>query len=131
MMTSFSEFGRATIRFRSRADIMTALLQSATGGVNKTKLVYMAYLSYTQLKEYLLILEDGGLLAYDQPTMTYRTTTKGTQFLSMNEKLNKLSGFAVVDGILVSDRKEDNIGGQRTQQPQELIKTRANKITKS
>ena len=115
------------MKYRCKTDIMTALLQSATGGINKTKLMYMAYLSYTQLKEYLLILEEGGLLAYDQPTMTYRTTAKGAQFLAMNEKLNELSGFAVVDGILVSDRKKDDLEGQSAQ-PQELIKPRPNKI---
>jgi predicted transcriptional regulator len=61
--------------------------------------MYKAFLSYQQLKEYLLVLEENGLLAHDETGMTFRTTPRGHQFIDIHEKLNELSGLAVVDGI--------------------------------
>jgi predicted transcriptional regulator len=93
------------MKYRSKTDIMAMLLESAKIGVTKTKLMYKAFLSFNQLKEYLLVLEENGLLTYDQSSMTYKTTAKGNEFLAMNEKLNELSGLAIVDGIQEGGRK--------------------------
>jgi predicted transcriptional regulator len=45
------------MKYRSRTDIVAQILEAASGeGANKTKIMYKAYLSHDQLKEYLSIL---------------------------------------------------------------------------
>jgi predicted transcriptional regulator len=45
------------MRYRSRSDIVGLLLDAANGGrAAKTKLMYKAYLSFNQLREYLALL---------------------------------------------------------------------------
>src|SRR5215813_9288913 len=45
------------MKYRSRSDIVGLLLDAANGGgATKTKLMYKAYLSFNQLKEYLTLL---------------------------------------------------------------------------
>ncbi len=55
------------------------ILESANkeGGSTKTKIMYKAFLSFAQLKEYLLILSQNDLLQYEEITQVYKTTTKG------------------------------------------------------
>ena len=48
----------------------------------KTKLMYKASLSYTQVKECLPVLTASGLLQYDAETQTFKTTEKGLKFLN-------------------------------------------------
>jgi predicted transcriptional regulator len=44
------------MKYRSRSDIVGLLLDAANGGgATKTKLMYKAYLSFNQLKEYLTL----------------------------------------------------------------------------
>jgi len=62
-------------------------LESATGGATKTKIMYKAYLSYAQLKEYLSVLEENGLLTQDKGQQLYRTTEKGKRFLDITNSL--------------------------------------------
>jgi predicted transcriptional regulator len=51
-------------------------------GITQTKLVYKAFLSYNQLKEYLNILTESDLLSYDLEAHTFKTTEKGLRFLN-------------------------------------------------
>jgi predicted transcriptional regulator len=55
------------MKYRSRTDIIGQILDAANGGGGaiKTKIMYQAYLSYAQLKEYLTVLTERGLLNYD------------------------------------------------------------------
>ncbi len=71
------------MRQRSRTDIIGDILDAAneTRGVGKTKMMYKAFLSYAQLKEYLPILTESRLLHFDQHAQTFRTTEKGLKFL--------------------------------------------------
>ena len=41
---------------RSRTEIVGNILDAANGGATKTKIMYTAFLSYNQLKEYLSVL---------------------------------------------------------------------------
>lgn len=53
------------MKYRSRTDIIGQILDAANGGgAIKTKIMYQAYLSYAQLKEYLTVLTERGLLNY-------------------------------------------------------------------
>lgn len=69
------------MKYRSRTDIVSQILEAANGGSSKTKIMYGAYLSYAQLKEYLTVLVENGLLEYQLTEQKYRTTEKGIKFL--------------------------------------------------
>ena len=49
---------------RSRTEIVSNILEAANGGVTKTKIMYKAFLSYNQLREYLSILIENNLIEY-------------------------------------------------------------------
>jgi predicted transcriptional regulator len=80
------------MKYRSRNDIISEILDAANGGggANKTKIMYHAFLSYAQLKEYLTELNETNLLNYDAYTQTFKTTEKGLRFL---EAYNQMSDF--------------------------------------
>jgi predicted transcriptional regulator len=67
--------------YRSRTDIISEILEAANGGVTQTKIMYKALLNYAQMKQYLMLLTQNGLLSYDLDTRTFKTTEKGLRFL--------------------------------------------------
>jgi predicted transcriptional regulator len=80
-------------KYRSRTEIMHDILQSARSdgnGAGKTKIMYNAFVSYNQVKEYLTILIDNGLLQYDLGTQKFRINEKGLNFLQLCDKLGDL-----------------------------------------
>jgi predicted transcriptional regulator len=83
------------MKYRSRTEIASGILEAANGGTTKTKIMYKAFLSYAQLKEYLTMLTVNGLLANDPPS-TYKTTSKGLRYLDATRKMD---GFFVTQGI--------------------------------
>ncbi len=67
---------------RNRIEIISQILEVANGGVtSKIKIMARANLSYIQLKNYLITLNDKELLSYDLDTHTFKTTEKGLKFL--------------------------------------------------
>jgi predicted transcriptional regulator len=77
------------MRSRDRIEIMSPILEAAkngrsgddTGsGVTKTRLMLNAYLGHGQLKHYLSILANNGLIEYDSSSETFKTTEKGDRF---------------------------------------------------
>jgi predicted transcriptional regulator len=80
------------MRYRSRAEIISDILTVARGGgISRTKVMYKSMLSFLQLKEYLSILTERGLLRYDKTTQTYGTTEKGLIFLHKYAELTELT----------------------------------------
>jgi predicted transcriptional regulator len=75
------------MKYRSRIDIVAMILQSAMRGATKTKLMYGAYLSYAQLKEYINFVQERGLLVYEDSLQVYRLTPKGMHFLNIYEEV--------------------------------------------
>jgi len=63
--------------------MITLILTSASrmNGVLKTKIMYEAFLSFSQLKEYVALLLRNGLLEHDDLKKTYKTTEKGLRLL--------------------------------------------------
>ncbi|MGE5662679.1 MAG: winged helix-turn-helix domain-containing protein, partial [Ignavibacteriales bacterium] len=61
-------------KYRNRIDIIAQLLDAASSPTTKTKMMYKAMLSYEQLKEYLVMLSENDLIAYDKPTQRFTTT---------------------------------------------------------
>ncbi len=78
------------MKYRSRTDIAAAILDIAVGGAIKTRIMYRAFLSFPQLKEYLQLLTDAGLLEYSKEEKQYQTTEKGMNFLKMYNNIGKL-----------------------------------------
>ncbi len=77
-------------RYRNRIDIIAQLLDAASSPATKTKMMYKAMLSYEQLKGYLVMLTENGLIVYDKPSGKFSTTNKGYHFMKGYEDLSKL-----------------------------------------
>ena len=75
---------------RGRDAIMGLLLNTADGGATKTKLMYSAFLSFYQLKEYLSLLVENGLIQYEERMHAYRTTEKGKRFLHIQNEVTPI-----------------------------------------
>jgi predicted transcriptional regulator len=75
---------------RGRTEIVSSILDAANGGATKTKIMYISFLSYVQLKEYLSVLIENNLLEYLEGTQTYKTTEKGLNLLKMHNKMAEL-----------------------------------------
>jgi predicted transcriptional regulator len=78
------------MKYRSRTEIVGNILEAANGGATKTKIMYKAFLSYVQLKEYLSVLIENNLLEYIDGTHKFKTTEKGLNYLKMHNEIGEL-----------------------------------------
>ncbi|HEY6668295.1 MAG TPA: winged helix-turn-helix domain-containing protein [Candidatus Nitrosopolaris sp.] len=78
------------MKYRSRTEIVSMILEAANGGATKTKIMYKAFLSYAQLKEYLSVLIENNLLEYLEGSRVYKTTEKGFNLLKMHNEIGEL-----------------------------------------
>jgi len=78
------------MKYRSRTEIISMILDSVTVGTTKTKIMYKAYLSYTQLKEYLSLLEQSGMIMYENGSQVYKITEKGRKFLKLSIEIDDM-----------------------------------------
>ena len=94
---------RRNMKYRSRIEIMSQILEAANGGgATRTKIMYKAFLSFIQLREFLMVLTQSDLLSYDLDTQTFKTTEKGLRFLDAYKQFLSISPYhSVRDG---SDR---------------------------
>jgi predicted transcriptional regulator len=81
---------------RSKVDIIADILEAAVGGTKKTHIMYGCNLSFEQLRTYLNLLLDRGLLRTNvengqsgDPTF-FQTTTKGHTFLKAHRNLRAI-----------------------------------------
>jgi predicted transcriptional regulator len=80
------------MKYRSRSEIVGLLLDAGNGGgATKTKLMYKAYLSFNQLREYLSLLVENGLIEYEEGMRTYRTTEKGIRLLQIQNTMDEIA----------------------------------------
>jgi predicted transcriptional regulator len=84
------------MKYRSRTDIVALILEAANGGATKTKIMYKAFLSYAQLKEYLTVLLEKDVLEYEDETQLFRTTEKGLRLLQMYNQFDEMMSIANV-----------------------------------
>ncbi len=92
------------MKYRSRTDITAQILEAANGGVTKTKIMYRAFLSYAQLKEYLTVLVANDLIQYLEGEQIYKTTEKGNRFLAL---YNRIGEFVLPEAE--SDSKSNTV----------------------
>ena len=78
------------MKYRSRTDIVSQILEAANGSATKTKIMYKAYLSYAQLKEYLSVLVENGLLEYQEGELKYKTTERGLHFMNTYNQIGEM-----------------------------------------
>jgi predicted transcriptional regulator len=77
-------------KYRSRTDIVAMILQVSIEPTLKTKIMYKAFLSHTQLNEYLDMLTASNMLHFDKEIGSYVITTKGSKFLATYNTLDPL-----------------------------------------
>jgi predicted transcriptional regulator len=97
--------GDKNMKYRTISEIAALILKAATasnsysntptnnskaagGGATKTKIMYKAFLSYTQLKEYLSLLKGCGLIEYSIAEQVYKTTEKANHFLQIYNQIS-------------------------------------------
>jgi predicted transcriptional regulator len=78
------------VKYRSRTDIVATILQVAENGAIKTRIMYRSFLSFPQLKEYLELLTESGLLEHNEEEKRYYTTEKGRHFLKMYREIGRI-----------------------------------------
>jgi predicted transcriptional regulator len=81
---------RKTMKYRSSTEIIDGILNSIGSGATKTRIMYGAYLSYSQLCEYLSLLQERDLLRLDKGTNLYMITEKGLKFMNVFEVIKEL-----------------------------------------
>jgi predicted transcriptional regulator len=87
----------AHMRSRDRIEIMSRILEAAAkneqsgGGATKTRLMYRSFLTHTQLKQYLSILANSGLLQYDSISGRFKTTEKGLRSLKAYREIDQMT----------------------------------------
>ena len=78
------------MKYRSRTDIIAMILRAATNGATKTRIMYGAYLSYAQVKEYLSFLLEKNLISYQEGTGMYQLTENGMKLLHIYEGISDM-----------------------------------------
>ena len=76
---------------------MRDILQTAQGGAGITKIMFHAYLTHGQAKEYSQHLLESGLLELDGDSSSmkqYRTTHKGIEYLAAIETMSDMLPIA-------------------------------------
>lgn len=82
---------------RSRTEIITTILKTSRVGTTKTRIMYVAFLSYSQLTSYLKLLSENKMISYDEGSQLYRTTEKGLKFLDMADEISDM--FTKPEGL--------------------------------
>ena len=81
---------------------MAVILESANGGITKTKLLTHANLTNGQLRQYLDLLITKKLVVQladkDKRYLAYRTTEKGIRYLSIYSTLKSIAVFPQEEG---------------------------------
>ncbi len=78
-------------RNRDRIEIMSRILEAVNGGsTTRTRIMYNAFVSHDQMKEYLSYLEDNGMLYYDSESEKFKITEKGLEFVRIYTEINEM-----------------------------------------
>ena len=78
---------------RDREMIIGDILKSAQNGENITRIMYKTMLNYSQIKKYLLFLQERTLISYDSAIQLYITTDKGMEYIKKSTVITELIQF--------------------------------------
>lgn len=91
---SYSKFVQRyeDLKHRSKEEISALILEAIvnTNRATQTIIMYKAYLTHAQLKEFLSSLVEKGLIEYQKEDRLYTITDKGVYFLQVYNQLNQL-----------------------------------------
>jgi predicted transcriptional regulator len=91
--------------YRGRNEIIAQMLQiiidSSSEGVSRTSIMYKSFLSHAQLKEYLSLLMENGLIevmhhqnkSHGNEKFVYKVTEKGFRLLQIYQEMKSLIGL--------------------------------------
>jgi predicted transcriptional regulator len=83
-------------RRRSNIEIIAEMLKIGENGAGKTKIMYNANLSYSQIQKYLGYLISQGFvdkLQLGNPSVTYRVTESGQRLLNSISRVIEMLGL--------------------------------------
>ena len=84
------------MKYRSRTEIMIQILECVSDGSStRTKIMFKAYLSFAQAKDYLGFLQAKGLVEQEGGNSSYRITSSGRDFL---RKCSEISSILSIEG---------------------------------
>ena|SRR2546428_7119325 len=75
------------MKYRSRTEIISIILEIVNQGATKTKIMYKAYLSYTQLTQYISFLFENKLIKCKPGSELYTLTEKGRRLVHVYKEL--------------------------------------------
>jgi predicted transcriptional regulator len=79
------------MKYRGSTEIIASILESIqNGSATRTRIMYHSYLSYSQLKEYLALLEGRQLIRFEDEMNTYKLTEKAIQFMTAYSEIDEL-----------------------------------------
>jgi predicted transcriptional regulator len=78
------------MKYRSSTEIIDSILHSVETGATKTHIMYRAYLSYSQLKDYLKLLQERDLIRYEEGSQLYHLSERGLRFINVYEEIKEL-----------------------------------------
>jgi predicted transcriptional regulator len=107
------------LKHRSKEEIAALILEAVvnTNRSTQTIIMYKAYLTHAQLKQFLSSLLEKGLIEYQKEDRLYTITEKGMHFLQVYNQLNQLqtsnvlttTEFQIIEPTQVANEHE---GGQ-------------------
>ncbi len=89
-------------RRRSNIEIIAEMLKVGENGAGKTKIMYNANLSYTQIQKYLGYLTSQGFIDKMQignPSVTYQITDSGLKLLQSIKSVMDMLGIDDLDEL--------------------------------
>ena len=89
-------------RRRSSVEIIADMLKVGENGAGKTKIMYNANMSYSQIQKYLsFLLSQGfiGKMEIGNPSVTYKVTDSGLKLLNSINSVIETLGMDEEDGL--------------------------------
>ena len=73
-------------------EIISRILEALNGGggATRTRIMYHAFVSHAQMKEYLSYLADNGMLRYDSESEKFKITERGLEFLRIYTEIDEM-----------------------------------------
>src|SRR5690242_9454254 len=83
-------YNKKDMKYRSRTEIIETILEIASQGATKTKIMYKAYLSYSQLNQYMSFLIESKLIECKPGSEIYILTEKGRRLGPVCKELDDM-----------------------------------------
>jgi predicted transcriptional regulator len=102
------------MRNRDRMEIISRILEAVNGGggATRTRIMYHAFVSHAQMKEYLSYLADNGMLYYDLESQKFKITEKGLEFVRIYTEIDEMIKIPPAPSPLPLDRQRRQLQQQ-------------------